>query len=83
MQVTHHPPYSADFVPVGFFLFPRVKRKLAGLMLFQKTCKEEYEGALRAIVAADFPDALRQWYERSKKCVQIVGSYLKKSYKYF
>jgi hypothetical protein len=52
-------------------------------MLFQKTCKEEYEGALRAIVAADLPDALRQWYERSKKCVQIVGSYLKKSYKYF
>jgi hypothetical protein len=31
MAVIHHPPFSPDFAPCDFFLFPKMKLKLKGL----------------------------------------------------
>ena len=79
IQVLEHPPYSPDLAPADFFLFPRVKRELAGLTLTQQTFKKEWEGAVRSLTAADFAEAFRQWYQRCEKCVAIGGSFVEKT----
>jgi hypothetical protein len=48
---------------VDFFLFPKVKRELAGLTLIKETFKKEWEGAARTLNAADFATAFRHWNE--------------------
>jgi hypothetical protein len=58
-----------------------VKRELAGLILTKETFKKEWEGAAKNLKAADFAMAFRRWFERCKKCIDIAGSYAKKSYK--
>ncbi len=58
-QVIKHPPYSPDLAPADF-LFPKVKRKLAGLTLTKETFKE-WEGATKTLKAADFAMAFYNW----------------------
>ncbi len=65
--------------PANYFLFPRVKRELAGLTLTQDTFKKGLEGAVRSIMAADFAEAIWGWLQRHKKCVSIGGGYVEKS----
>jgi histone-lysine N-methyltransferase SETMAR len=78
-QIIEHPPYSPDLAPADFFLFPNVKRELAGKTLTQETLKKAWEGAVRTLLAADFATAFRRWYECCKKCVNIAGGYVEKS----
>jgi hypothetical protein len=77
-QLIKRLPYSPDLAPTDFSLFPEVKRELAGLTLTKETFME-WEGAARALMAADFATAFRQWYERCEKCVIIAGSCVEKS----
>jgi histone-lysine N-methyltransferase SETMAR len=72
-------PYSPDLTPADFFLFPKVKKELAGLMLTRETFKKEWEGAVRTLLAADFAEAFQQWFCRCKKCIVIDGSYVEKT----
>jgi hypothetical protein len=51
-KVIEHPPYSPDLAPADFFLFPKVKRELAGLTLTKQTFKKEWEGAAKTLKAA-------------------------------
>jgi hypothetical protein len=44
VKLIEHPPYSPDLALADYFLFPRVKRELAGLTLTQETFKKEWEG---------------------------------------
>jgi hypothetical protein len=53
--MTENPSYSPDLAPVDFFLFPKVKKELAGLTLMKETFKKEWEGAVRTLTAADSP----------------------------
>jgi histone-lysine N-methyltransferase SETMAR len=78
-QVIEHPPYSPDLAPADFFLFPSVKRELAGKTLTQENLKKEWEGAVRTLSVADFTTAFKRWYERCEKCVNIAGGYVEKS----
>jgi histone-lysine N-methyltransferase SETMAR len=78
-QIIDHPPYSPDLAPANFFLFPSVKRELAGKTVTQGTLKKVLEGAVRTLSAADFAKAFRRWYERCEKCVDIAGRYVEKS----
>jgi histone-lysine N-methyltransferase SETMAR len=77
--VIEHPSYLPDLAPADFFLFPKVKRELAGLTLTKETLKTKWEGAARTLKAADFATAFRHWYEHYKKCINIAGSYVEKS----
>jgi hypothetical protein len=43
LKMIEHPPYSADLALAIFFLFPKVKRELAGLILTKETFKKELE----------------------------------------
>jgi hypothetical protein len=46
-QIIEHPPYLPDLALADFFLFPSVKRELAGKTLTEETLNKEWEGAVR------------------------------------
>ncbi len=46
IKTLRHPPYLSDLAPADFFLFPRVKIKLAGLSLKQETFQKSWEGVV-------------------------------------
>jgi hypothetical protein len=56
-----------------------VKKELAGLTLTRETFKKEWEGAVRTLMVANFAEAFQQWYCCCEKCVEIGGSYVKKT----
>jgi hypothetical protein len=64
VQVLRHPPYLLDLAPADFFLFRRVKDKLAGFTLDHSTLKKEREGVTRSISTEEFSSAFRRLYER-------------------
>jgi hypothetical protein len=78
-QIMEHPPYLPDLALAEIFLFPSVKRELAGKTLTKETLKKEWEGAVRTLSAADFTTAFSWWYDCCKKCVNIPGRSVQKS----
>jgi len=53
-QKTHQtalppPPYSFDLAPADYFLFPKLKKELAGITMTQEKFKKKWEGVLRGI----------------------------------
>jgi histone-lysine N-methyltransferase SETMAR len=79
VKMIEHPPYSPDLAPADFFLFPKVKKELAGLTLMRESFKKDWEGAVRTLSAADFAEAFQQWIRRCEKCVEIGGGYVEKT----
>ena len=79
VQMLEHPPYSPDLAPADFFLFPKLKKELAGRHLSKDDFKTIWEGVSRTVAAEDFAAAFRRWYERCQKCVDIGGGYVEKS----
>ena len=57
VQMIRHPPYLPDLVPADFFLFPTVKKELAGPALTPGTFKKSSEEAVRTIAKEDFATA--------------------------
>ncbi len=54
VQMLQHPPYLPDLAPADFFLFPKVKKELAGLILMRDLqagvgggCEDPHGGGLR------------------------------------
>ncbi len=47
IQVIPHPPYSPDLAPADYFLFPTLKRELAGQTLSLDEFKMKWEGVIR------------------------------------
>ncbi len=56
-QIIGHLPYSPDLALADFFLFSSVKRELAGKTLTEETLKQEWEGNVETLSAADFVKA--------------------------
>jgi histone-lysine N-methyltransferase SETMAR len=79
IQRLEHPPYSPDLALTYFFLFRRVKKKLAGRSLDEGTLKTTWEGVTRNIAAEEFATTFWQWYERCEKCVRIGSGYVEKT----
>jgi histone-lysine N-methyltransferase SETMAR len=79
IQLLQHPPYSPDLAPADFFLFPKVKKELAGLTLTRETFKNEWEGAVRTLTVVDLAEAFQQLYRCCEKCIAIGGSYVEKT----
>ncbi len=71
VQMLEHPLYSPDLAPADFYLFPKVKKELAGLTLTREIFKKEWEGAVRTLTAADFAEAFQQWYRPCEKCIAV------------
>jgi hypothetical protein len=73
-----HPLYLPDLAPADFFLFSRVKEKLAGLTLMQESFKNNWEGVVRSIAKEDYAAAFRRWKEWCGKYIRVSGNYVKK-----
>jgi histone-lysine N-methyltransferase SETMAR len=74
--VLQHPPYSPDLSPSYFFLFPRLKKMLAG----RKYSKRPSVGSaiyqcLISIPTKDYIRAFQMWLKRLKICIQVQGEY--------
>jgi len=67
-----HPPYSTDLTPRDFFLFPNLKKTLAGQ---QFASNEEVVAATEAYFAdlkkTYFSDGLKQLEHRWVKCIEF------------
>ena len=73
------PPFSPNFAPAYFFLFPKANELLAGLSPRTKSLKKTWGGVSETIIAKTFAAALRRWFERREKCVRIGGDHAEKS----
>jgi histone-lysine N-methyltransferase SETMAR len=79
IQVIPHPPYSPDLAPADYFLFPTLKRELAGLSMTLDEFKTKWEGVIRTLTEEDFARAFARWQQRCEKCIRIGGGYVEKS----
>jgi hypothetical protein len=80
IKLIEHPPYSLDSATADYFLFPRVKRELAGLILTQDTFKKEWgEGAVRSIMAAEFAEAFGDGFSATKNVFRLAADMLRKA----
>ncbi len=79
VKVIEHPPYSPDLAPADFFLFPMLKKELAGITLAPGDLRKEWGRLLKTTPKEDFAKAFVRWQERCEKCIRIGGSYVEKS----
>ncbi len=75
-QIIKHLPYLPDLALADFFLFPSVKRELAGKTLTQEILEEVWEGAVRTLSVADFTTAFRSWYECMRNPMDSLSTIL-------
>jgi len=74
-----HPPNSPDLDPYDFFMFPNLKKSLAG----QKFASNEEVVAAPGAYFADlekpyFLDGLKKLEHRWVKCIELKGDYVEK-----
>ena len=78
-ELLPHPPYSPDLAPCDFFLFPNLKKSLAG-QKFQSN--EEVIAATEAYFAdlekTYFSEGLKKLEHRWVKCIELKGDYVEK-----
>ena len=78
-ELLSHPPYSPDLAPCHFFLFPNLKKYLAG-----QKCESNDEvisatGAYFAdLQKACFAEGLKKLEHRLVKCIELKGDYVEK-----
>jgi histone-lysine N-methyltransferase SETMAR len=44
IKLLSNPPFSPDLIPADYFLFPKLKKELAGFTITQEEFKKEWEG---------------------------------------
>jgi predicted acetyltransferase len=72
-----HPPYSPDFAPSDFFLFPKMKLKLKGVWFDSiEEIQAESQKVLDTLTQKDFQEAFQKWRRRCYQCLYGRGDYL-------
>ena len=66
-----HPPYSLDLAPTDFFLFPCIKRALAGTTIRSQSA---WEREVKLLSTEDF----QRWLEHHEKCIWLDRGYVEK-----
>jgi len=76
MAVLSHPPYSPDFAPSDFFLFPKLKLKLKGLR-FQtlEEIQAESQAILNMLRENEFQECFKNWQHCWDHCQTSEGDY--------
>jgi hypothetical protein len=76
MVVIPHPPYSPDFAPCDFFLFPKMKLELKGRRFDTiDDIQSESQGVLDMLTEMDFQKAFQKWRRRWDRCLHARGNY--------
>jgi len=72
-----HPPYSADLAPSDYYLFPNMKKWLAGRFYLNEEVIAEtnaYFAELDQTYYSEGINKLEQW----TKCISLKGAYVEK-----
>ena len=76
IEVLPHPPYSPDLSPCDFFLFPRLKKELAGRSFGSRLALgSAIFQCLSGIPENVFKTFFKSWLSRLQKCVDNNGDY--------
>jgi len=79
IKTLYHAPYSPDLAPCDFFLFPKLKKAMAGRRFDTKTeLKVAVQGVLTDLSKEGFLHVFEKWAERLEKCTILRGSYVEK-----
>ena len=71
-----HPHYTPDLAPCDFFLFPRLKKHLAGRKYqSHKNLGSTIFPCLNSLPQKDYENAFKNWIKRLKLCVSHGGEY--------
>ncbi len=74
-----HAPYSPNLAPADFWLFPAIKRLLAGISLnTQQELETGEEGCFQELYKNAPADVFERWLKRFTKCVDMGGDYVEK-----
>ena len=79
LKLLPHPPYSPDFTPYDFFLFPKLKIWLGEKKFLSDeeviAAADEY---FKGLETSYFSEGIKKLEERWTKCVEIEGDYVEK-----
>lgn len=79
IKLLDHPPYSPDLSPCDFFLFPELKKNLAGQkFVSDPALKGAVEGILKRVSKNGLFHVFESWVSRCEKCIEIEGGYVEK-----
>ena len=68
--ILSHPPYSSDLAPCDSFLFPRVKKHMAGKRYTSRhSVGSAVYQCIKGIPTEDYKNAFKRWIHRLKLCV--------------
>ena len=71
-----HPPYSRNFAPCYFWLFPKLKEKLRGYLYETiEEMKEDVTNVIYTLTQGDFHGAFQKLLEWYNKCIAAGGDY--------
>lgn len=71
-----HPPYSPDLAPCDFFLFPMLKKHLAGRKYGSRhALGSAISQCLKGIPKDHYENAFKCWIKRLKLCISHGGEY--------
>ena len=75
IKTVPHPPYSPDFAPCEFWLFP----KLGGCRYETiEEMKVAVTMVIDTLIQEDFDGALKKFLERYNKCIVAGGDYFER-----
>ena len=72
IKTVSHPPYSRDFVPCDFCLFPKLRGCRYETI---EEIKEAVTKVIDTLTQEDFHGALQKLLERYNKCIAVGGNY--------
>ena len=77
-HIVPQPPYSPDFAPCDFWLFPKFKRPFRGHRFDTiEEIQSESKKALKAFPEIEFNKCLDDWKKRWHKCIISERDYFK------
>ena len=69
-------PYSPDFAPCDFFLFPALKQVLRGQQFDDiNELRTAVQSAISSLHKENYSKAFTAWVKRCKKCISFGGEY--------
>jgi [histone H3]-lysine36 N-dimethyltransferase SETMAR len=71
-----HPPYSPDLAPCDFFLFPKLKKELAGRRFERiENLARAVNSILNTITNQEYENSFNDWCNRLQRCIDVGGNY--------
>lgn len=78
-ELVDHPPYSPDLAPSDFFLFPNLKKWLAGQrFMSNEEIVTQTNVYFEELPKSYFSDGLGKLQGRLEKCIELKGDYVEK-----